>query len=304
MFYLYRGQYHLIVGLLLWSPIIFAEAPWEIEVPHNSAVDLGRQDPPPILFHWTRIENLSSRLALSDASVLPLANLKSLYGKKSGFEEHGRGKMGLFTWCHPVTGMGCGRGELYGNPKPVGKKSGEIYQNALIAIELQPKVRMMKSVTFDHDEEKVANFESLESADLVYHEHHGWHILGVEELEVEGKPTWVFEKEKTLWYTEWVLQNSKSVKNFTADPSVLKPLLRAHRKFLESGGTYSMNEDHFRKFPFGDPRHTGKHYLPRVDDYLAMENDRIPEVWRRPMKLPDSCLSILSRLANGRISTD
>lgn len=104
-------------------------------------------------------------------------------------------RYGIFAWDNPVTGM-------------LGMENGEFYGDVLVRVEIDP--RKVKRIDLVQNDITLSNLplpKDWRAANLIYHEFSG---------------------------REWVLTQPNVVKNFTADPEILKPILLAELKKLKS----------------------------------------------------------------------
>jgi hypothetical protein len=229
---------------------------------------ISQIEPPKWMYHWINTESLSQSWrveALKRSGRLPLPNMKENFLVSRAVQSlTGRG--GLFAWTHPVTGLGSGPTEMYGD--------------SVIMIKLtdQP-VRILELETErEYTLGRELNFSKF---DMIHHVRYG-----------PENPDRV-DSPRMVYWEEFIITNNKIVDSFTADPSLIKPRIRKQIARLEAGNRYQERYLHFKvagvdaystTLPFFNSRRdVERRILPLLRSYMNKSPDEIPDVWKRPI---------------------
>lgn len=202
---------------------------------------------PTILYHWTSVESIN-QISQSAGDSLPLKRIAPGFMIAIIYRELAN-LPALFTWSHPVTGIGAAPTEIYG---------GEI----LLAIHINPLARVLVlNTSYDLiGKENSLNDINIDQYDLIYHE-----------LEVRGNTV----------MKEWIILNPDAVVNFTADPLALSCILNPELDFLRSGGNYRPEDQHFLGNTLFSPVYIERLVIPAIEKFLSLEPTVVPLFFRQ-----------------------
>lgn len=214
---------------------------------------------PKYFYHWIDVDSLSQKWrlkALKETGEIPLPNMKPEFLIADAIPELA-GKGGLFVWHHPVSGMGTGPSEMYGN--------------SVIMLETQRQPARILDVSTSPGE-TISKLTNLRNADVLRHTR---------------------VRDGVVLWEEWIILKPKVITQFTADPKIIKPRMRVQYNNLVNGGEIAERWLHFKirgsgqdaktKPLFQSRRDLKKLVLPVLKRYIEMDAEAIPEVWRRPM---------------------
>jgi hypothetical protein len=219
---------------------------------------IAKQKPPPFLFHWMRESstNIDYKLKSLAKDKLPLPWMYNSYNLVKSIPSLQNGS-GLFAWSHPIGGFATGPTEIYGD--------------FLIAIEMpQSPVRVWEIKTSDASD--TSNIKTdFSKFDLIHH--------------IRTNPN---DASQTL-YEEWIITNSKIVESFTADPAIIRPIVRMYRKAMTEGLYFKTEQLHAQFPPNGryKSRFLNSDYarstyvFPILDSYINADHEDLHPSWRR-----------------------
>ena len=169
--------------------------------------------PPRYLYHWTTHSKLQRMVDWNQNSAeLPLRYIKG-YANIAWEYPILAGRPGLFAWSHPITGMYFDlKTETYAR-----EEKGR--PPRLLAMEIDPQARVLELVT----PAKVTLDHSVYDYDLIFHK----------ALDERGR----------VEMAEWILINPEVVRQFSANPKEVRPLLEPGLEVLkDSSREYSIDE--------------------------------------------------------------
>ena len=243
-----RAMFLLTMSTAFFLSKAFAEGPIDID-PQTGSRIIRNVIPPKIVYHWTTLKSLAKvagEKAFSEG--WDKFNKRGEGEKKTGFfswwPQFEETYGGLFTWIHPILGMKGGEFEEYGN--------------ILVQIEIDTQIVRAARVEagYMHSDGRPRYQSPIDVSDI--------------DMVDNGN--------------EWVIVNPRSIKNFTADVNVLRPLLEKELSLLKDPShRYEATNIHFMDYKGGGYRDTDYllHAISVVEHLLQTNPDAIPSWFRR-----------------------
>ena len=228
-------------------------------VPTSLANKIVTKEAPRFLFHWMKESSTNAEYKIQSISenMLPLPWMYTSYNLVQSIPVLQTG-FGLFTWSHPIGGFGTGPTEVYGD--------------FMIAIEIQRDPLRIWEVETNEDTRLLDLKVDFTEFDLIHH-----------------KRTLTSHTSQVL-YEEWIITNPKVVSAFTADPKVIKPMMREYRQAMRSGLYFTTDQLHAKFTP--NDRYTSrflnsdyarqKYLFPVMDAYIQSRHTKLNPAWLRP----------------------
>jgi hypothetical protein len=226
-----------------------------------------KREVPSNLYHWISSESINKekKTALVERGFLPLPRMYPDFNLVTAAPKLAYTK-GLFVWSHPIGGVGTGPLEIYGD------------LGALIAIKVREGRHTVLELETDADSKPIDLKGDLRRIDIIHH-----------------KRYINFQGNRILHFEEWVIKKPRIAAEFTADPTILRPLIRQQIEFMKSGGQYSDADLHTKiapsgryNVPFVNSDFARKEYIyPRLENYLRLRTSSFHPSWLKPFTTCD-----------------
>jgi hypothetical protein len=216
----------------------------------------------PYLFHWTPLDSLREPWRLEiirEKDTVPLPWIRRRFLITQAFPDL-EWHSGLFSWPHPVTGLGTGPAEVYGDV-PIFMKTVEEPVRVL-DLRTQPGSEIRKGT------------RPVDDIDVVYHRR--------------------YDRKRVLQFEEYViLRPENAVEDFSADPRIIQPLIAPEIERLKRGEAYPAKllhhkvegGSHMTEPFFHSASQVRRTILPTLRRYMRLDSRSVPERWRRPLEI-------------------
>ncbi len=259
------SQTKIIFTCFCWLLVTEASA-----APRPSA-KIKSAEAPEFLFHWSQLQSVNSdnKVQALSRSSLPLPSMYPTFYLVDMIPSLSHTK-GLFTWSHPVGGVGTGPTEMYAA------------NAALIMIKTKGgQHQVLEVLSVDGQKPFQQNIDTS-SIDFIHH---------TKFTNTPGSREVIFE--------EWIVTSQRGIQSFTADPMLIRPIIEKQVRFMRSGKKYSERELHARlppdgrfKSPFVNSESARKtQIIPALEQYMKNSNASIHPLWKRPFSGCDTLVS-------------
>jgi len=259
------AQTRLIFQLSLLFYVLAASA-------QGIAADTPQVQLPERLFRWMSPEGLR-RLAdrMKVDGRVPLKTIASTgeIEALAYFRPEFRGRDALFLWSHPFTGMGAGKGEWYARPGNGGREPARVLM-------LEPMKDSVTAVLISQmGKEPIQGGTDLSGIDFVYHV--------------------VLDQGGNEFIKEWVLLNPEKVRSFTADPEIIKPILKKELDKMSDPLFRFSNSDLHVIDSYMNSQEGRRAIKDTAESYLNASSDNIPKAFLGGLRPDDHGSGCVSR---------